>query len=80
MLVQTFQDIAEDLEDRRAATVLTAIDFAKAFNRMSFQHCLRSFAAKGASNGVLRLLATFLSNRRMTVKLGSTFSSERAVT
>ena len=43
MLIDVFQDIAEDLEDNMAATVLTAIDFAKAFNRMSFQHCLRFF-------------------------------------
>ena len=80
MLIQTFQDIAEDLEGRRAATVVTAIDFAKAFNHLSYQHCLRSFAANGASNGVLRLLATFLSNRNMTVRVGSTWSEGRPVT
>ena len=37
MLVELFQDMAEDMEDCRAATVLTAIDFAKAFNRLSYQ-------------------------------------------
>ena len=37
MLVELVQEIAENLEDYRAATVITAIDYAKAFNRMSFQ-------------------------------------------
>ena len=64
--------IAEDLEDRRAATVISAIDFEKAFNRLLYQHYLRAFAIKEASNGVLRLLATFLSNRKMSVRIGST--------
>ena len=80
MLIRTFQDIAEDLEDKRAATVLTAIDFAKAFNRLSYQHCLRAFALKGASTGILRLLATFLSNRKMSVRIGSTWLKDRDVT
>ena len=39
MLVQAFQDICEGLEDYRAGVLLTAIDYSKAFNRMSY-HCL----------------------------------------
>ena len=37
MLVGIWDDICNDLEDYRASTVLTSIDYAKAFNRMSFQ-------------------------------------------
>ena len=60
--------------------MLTSIDYAKAFNRLSFQHCLRAFEKKGASNQILRLLATFLSDRTMQVRVGSTWSSPRSVT
>ena len=80
MLVELTQDLSEDLEDCRAATVLTAIDFAKAFNRLSYQHCLRSLAEHGASTDVIRLIATFLSNRTMSVRVGKVWSEERAVT
>ena len=80
MLIEVPQEVAEDLEDRRVATVLTAINLAKAFNRLSFQHCLRAIAEHGASSGILKLLATFLSNRLMSVRVGSTWSEERAAT
>ena len=79
MLVEVWQDICSNLEDYRAATVITSIDYAKAFNRLSFQRCLASFAAKGASTEVIRLLATFLSNRTMSVRVGGTWSVPREV-
>ena len=63
------------LEDYRAATVITSVDYSKAFNRMSYQHCLSSLAKNGASTELLRLVATFLTNRTMTVKVGSVLSS-----
>ena len=28
ILIEAFQDMAEDMEDRRAATIITAMDFA----------------------------------------------------
>ena len=79
MLLNIVQDICENAEDYRAATVITSIDYAKAFNRLSFQHCLRAFAGKGASNQVLRVLATFLTNRTMTVRVGASWSKPKAV-
>ena len=72
-------EIARGLEDDRAAVVLTSIDYAKAFNRLSFQHCLAAFARKGASTPLLELLATFLSNRMMSVKVGEQWSVPRPV-
>ena len=65
LLVDLWDEVLTNLEDARAATMLTAIDYAKAFNRLSFQHCLAAFAKKGASTETIRLLATFLSNRTM---------------
>ena len=68
MLIEMWNRICGDLEDCRAATLITSIDYAKAFNRLSFHECLRAFARKGASTDLLRLLATFLSNRTMSVR------------
>ena len=74
MVVGLLQEICENAEDYRSATVLTAIDYSKAFNRVSFQHCLEAFRKKGASTPVLRLIASFLSNRTMSVKVGCEWS------
>ena len=80
MVIEIWQSICESLEDYRAAAVLTSIDYAKAFNRLSFQECLKAFAAKGASSSVIRLIATFLSNRTMSVRVGSSWSEPKPVT
>ena len=74
MIVEIMQEICTNAEDYRSATVLTAIDYAKAFNRVSFQHCLEAFRKKGASTPVIRLLASFLTNRTMTVRVGEQWS------
>ena len=80
MIIEILQEICSNAEDYRCATILTAIDYSKAFNRVSFQHCLEAFRAKGASTPVLRLLATFLSNRTMTVRVGEAWSDPLPVT
>ena len=74
MVVEILQEICTNAEDYRSATVLTAIDYAKAFNRVSFQHCLEAFRRKGASTPIIRLLASFLTNRTMTVQVGEQWS------
>ena len=79
LLISVWQRVLTDLEDCRAATVLTAVDYAKAFNRMDFKECLNAFARHGASNQVLRLIATFLHERTMSVRVGSTWSVPRMV-
>ena len=79
LLISVWQKILTDLEDCRASTLLTAIDYAKAFNRMQFQECLRSFARHGASTEIIALVATFLRDRTMMVKVGSAWSRPREV-
>ena len=74
LLVDMWNEVLTNLEDARAATMLTAIDYAKAFNRLSFQHYLSAFARKGASTETIRLLATFQSNRTLSVRVHSTWS------
>ena len=75
MIIELLQQMCENSEDYRSATVLTAVDYSKAFNRLSYQHCLKAFQKKGASNGVIRLIASFLSDRTMTVRVGQCWSS-----
>ena len=80
VLVQLWQTILCNAEDYRSGTVITAIDYSKAFNCMSFQECLKALAKNGASRENLELVATFLSNRTMTVKVGNqVMSAPRAV-
>ena len=74
MIIDILQEICTNAEDYRSATILTAIDYSKAFNRVSYQHCLEAFRKKGASTPILRLLATFLSNRTMSVRVGDHWS------
>ena len=71
MVVDLIQEMCENAEDYRSATVMCAIDFSKAFNRMSFQHCLENLRKKNASTPILRLVASFLTNRTMSVKVGN---------
>ena len=75
LLVEIWNEVCTNLEDARAATLVTAVDYAKAFNRLSFQHCLRAFARKGASTETIKLLATFLSNRTMSVRVKDVWSA-----
>ena len=80
VMVQAWQEILQNLDDYRAATVVTSIDYSKAFNRISFQHCLVALVRNRASMGVIRIVASFLSNRSMTVKVGQVSSAPRAIT
>ena len=72
-LLQTWEEILVCLEDDRACSVLTLIDFSKGFSRISHQHCLEAFADHGASLPVLALLAAFLQGRTMTVRVNKCF-------
>lgn len=78
-LLNLWQEILSNSDDNRAASVLTAVDFAKAFNRVSHQACLAAFASKGASSQIIRLIGTFLTGRQMTVRVGNSFSDRLLV-
>ena len=72
-----WQDALEALEDPRAAVLLTSIDFSKAFNRLDFKNCLTTPRDKGATSGVIKVISSFLTNRRMMVKVGSVLSEPK---
>ena len=59
--------------------MITSIDFAKAFNRLSFQQCLKLLAEHGASTQIIRLLSTFLSNQTMTIRFQNDWPVPRPV-
>ena len=77
VLAQLWQETLQNLEDYRAASIITSIDYSKAFNRMSFQHCLKALHKKGASPSTIHLVSTFLTNRTMTVKVEGTHSTPK---
>ena len=79
LLVNMWQQILENAEDYCAATVITSIDYSKAFNRMGYQECLKALARNGASTPVLELVATFLTDRQMVVKVGNVTSDPRPI-
>ena len=79
LLVELWQQILENVEDPRAASLLTSIDYAKAFNRLDFYHCLKCLARRGANEKIVALVASFLSDRVMTVKIGNSFSTPKPV-
>ena len=56
-----------------------AVDFSKAFNRMSHQACLKALARKNCSNESIDLVYKFLVGRKMHVKIGTDLSNERTV-
>ena len=78
-LVGLWQGVLEDIDDSRAGTLLTSIDYSKAFNRLDFACCLKSLKAKGVCTELLKIVASFLSGRKMTVKVGKSFSNHRTV-
>ena len=79
LLLHMWERITEDLEDNHAGTLITSIDYAKAFNRLSYQECLLALGNKGASMEIIALMSTFLRNRTMTVKIGESWSDPRPV-
>ena len=69
MLVEMTADIMECLEDQRAAVSVVSIDLSKAYNRISNGQCLRALAEKGASTESIKLVASFLHQREMIIKI-----------
>ena len=75
-LAETWHNIFLSLEDNRAATTLMSTDFSKAFNRMDHATCVKALAKKGASTQTIQMVAAFLNQRCMRVKVGSDFSEK----
>ena len=79
LLISVWQNILSNLEDCRAGTLLMAIDYAKDFNRLQYQECLRAMVRHGASAELVKIVATFLTDRFMSVRVGNTWSTPKPV-
>ena len=79
LLMKVIDYTLNAIEDHRAAVVLSAVDFSKAFNRLEHSACLKTFKRRGASTQILQLLATFLTGRSMTVRIDKVWSGPRTV-
>ena len=75
LLIEVISDVTAAMEDNRAGVVLSPLDFSKAFNRLDHLKCLQAFEKKGSSTEILSLLGSFLSGRRMTIRVGEAKSS-----
>ena len=78
-LADAIDNITEHMEDSRAASVLTSIDYSKAFNRVEHLPLLQAFKRKGAPNHIINILAVFLTKRTMKVKVGNCHSDKKYV-
>ena len=78
-LIDTWQTVLQDLEDHRASSSLISVDFSKAFNRVDHQKCLEKLEEMGASAETVGLVAAFLYQRTMRVRIGKTYSSAKLV-
>ena len=74
-LIETWNKIMTALDTPETAVGLLSIDF----NRMDHTACVAALARYGASTEMLKMVASFLSCRRMRFKVNSTLSTERPV-
>ena len=56
-----------------------SLDFEKAFNRLDHSACISALEARGVDANLVGMVAAFLFNRHMTVKVGLARSSPRVV-
>ena len=76
LLVDLFEEMLRPLDDGSPVALLS-IDFEKAFNRLDHGECLEQLRELGASPSSLTMVRSFLCERSMRVKIGSTLSRPR---
>ena len=73
LLVDIYDDVLSSL-DKGGSAVVLGIDYQKAFNRLNHRECLAQLERLGASNQSLALVKSFLTGRRVRVKVDGTLS------
>ena len=58
-LIEAWDRIVEGLDDGNSVVNLVSVDFAKAFNSMSHQACLKALIDEGVSTHMVRLVGWF---------------------
>ena len=69
-LAEVWSKILTELEMPGRVVNVCSIDFSKAFNRMSHAECLNQLEKLGASPTSVALVRSFLTGRKMKVKIG----------
>ena len=75
-LATVWDEVLSTLEDPDMAASLCSIDFSKAFNRMAHAECLDQLRQLGASEDVLKIIRSFLTDRAMVVTVGNATAEE----
>ena len=73
LLVELFDAVLAPLDEGNPAVVM-GIDFEKAFNRLDHAVCLRELRQLGASEASITLVRSFLTERKMQVKIDGQLS------
>ena len=77
MIIEGWDRILDVMDNGNRAACLLGVGFEKAFNRMDHGHCLRLLRRLGASDESLRMVAAFLTERRMTISINGVSGGER---
>ena len=78
LLVDLLDNVLRPL-DSGNPTVLLALDYEKAFNRLDHAECLKQLKLLGASPASLSLVRSFLTGRSMRVRIGDELSDPKAL-
>ena len=76
-LAETWTTIMQALDQENSACCMISLDFAKAFNSMCHNACMRALDKLGASQRSLRMTEAFLTNRGMRFKVNGVLSTRR---
>ena len=82
VLIETWDKILRSLDrpGENRGILFTALDFSKSFSRCSHVQILEAYKRVGASNWLIQMHAAFLTDRTMSVKLGTIQSKPKEVT
>ena len=86
VLIKMWNEIHEYLDppssssNRSKAAVMCGIDFSKSFSRCSYQQILKSYKRLNASQWLIAMHGAFLTDRKMSVKVGNVMSEPKSVT
>ena len=78
LLVDLYEQVLAPLDEGNPALVVS-VDYEKAFNRLDHGECLRQLRANGASEASTALVRSFLTQRSMSVRIGESLSTPRAL-
>jgi retron-type reverse transcriptase len=77
-LLSVFDDLSNAIENKKCADIIY-FDMQKAFDTVPHSRLLEKLSTFGIQGPILTWLSDYLSNRKFTVKVNNTFSSQKDV-